>query len=243
MENVIQDIPDLIPKTFARVLSLLECEKDQFSWTLTKKLDGFSLVIKSNKVKRNVAAKRSDKVHKTKSRGEINVPVLDKECSTRDSAKINIPTLPRKTKHKSPSTRARDKVRRKQYRLRKKQLRWTANVDPPRLNAINTKDTSICEKTASVSNTVDTESSTQANLPACEQLHLEGCVLISTDSDSDDDSDYSVQDSVYIKTCALCKKPIETENTCPRCNNCSYCSTSCKEKDWTSWHKFACKPV
>lgn len=250
MENIGLAVPDFIPKTFTSILSLLESDKDNYSWTLSRNTDGFSLTIKSEKVKRHVPA-RCHKVPPRKCT-DVKSPILDID-SVKQSTKIRAPVLANRTKHKSPSAIARDKARRKQYRLRKRQLRATDKAEPSSgISVSSDLDESNCESecTASVDNvhltTVEQSRSTPASLPSStgEQLHRVECVPShTTDTDSDVDSDYSQQESVQLKTCARCKREVQTEINCPRCNLGSYCSTECQVEDWTVWHKFVCKAM
>lgn len=242
MENVGSALPDLIPETIARVIYLVEREKDRYSWILSRKADGFSIVIKQTP---NVTATRKHKAPRRK-RVDVNARKVNTVSKEPDSDATSIPALPKRRKHKTPSKLARDRSRRKLYRLRKRELR----AERPSANAIAAEaevDSSNCvqEPNASVDHTVEKSSSSQVNIPphACDNLPLEVCVSsINTEIDSDVDSNFSEQDTVNIKTCVHCKKEIqETPINCSRCQSSSYCSTECQAKDWTVWHKFACK--
>lgn len=258
---------DFMPNTFISVLSILESEKDRYSWTLSRNQDGFSLLIKSNNVKSKVTANR--KVHYTRrAKGceKRTVKNLDKDSVTTDSANVNIParpklswTSPKLAKHKSPSAIARDKARRKRYRLRKKERR-AAKLYIAKKSGLNSirhheEENSNCDSEriqTSVTNTVETNitlnTSDLSSLPSAssDSLHQEDCAQSYTaEIDSDDESSVcSEQASVNTVTvkCVHCKKePIHTDFTCSWCNQTNYCSKACQEADW-SWHKFVCKP-
>lgn len=242
-------VPDLIPKTIVNVLSLLERGNDTYSWTLSKDSNGFSLVIKSNKGNRNPASGRKHHTRRAGLKGIHRVNILDEDSNT-ESAKIDtVHACPRQQKHKPPSKIARDRLRRKQYRLRKKQLR---EVSESRLNAVQfEEEISTCdsEHQTSVCNTLEQlNRSTPASVPAasCETSITEECTqsLIDTDIiDSDDDSDYNEQEHKRVNQCAHCKKK-ETylEFVCPSCEAIPYCSLKCRAAD-LSWHAFVCRPL
>lgn len=247
METRVPNLLEVIPDTIVSVLSLLDSEKDRFSWNLSRNLDGFSLVVKSYKPS---VRRRAHRLERRKPKGSetANVDILEKVST--DSAR-NDSVHPRpEAKHKSPSVIARNKARRQRYRLRKKLLR-AANrrfrkiakkTSPDSVHTEQDNPRCDSEERQSSVNTVDSlDCSSSANLPSadCVNLHPENSAHNTTEIDSDDGSNISEQQSAPVNSCARCTKECDTESNCPSCAN-TYCSKECQSADW-GWHKFVCK--
>ena len=97
MERRVYPVPSVIPDAFQTILHILEGEKCQFSWTIRKNLEKFSLSVAMSPAK-------IDPPHK-KGASSSGKPLRRNSCPVdeENSAKV------KKSKKKSPSAKARDR--------------------------------------------------------------------------------------------------------------------------------------
>lgn len=250
MESHRQCAPRIIPDAILSVLCILEEEAGRFQWKLSRNQDGISLVInahypdtpRTGRAPAPAWKKRRPKVDK-QAGGQshiVNGKTLEKETGIPESAEIPIPH--KVVKRKSPSAQARSRARLRAFQLRKikdtiqtnrtSAKTVTSNVTPilePTVNSVTTEpNTSVLDAVKDPNQSVD-----------CEQ-HLDSVPSqISTEIDSDDESDFSDSPECY-NICANCTRESETEfKKCSKCKLCRYCSRECQLADWPR-HKFVC---
>lgn len=227
MDSSNRCLPRVIPDAILNVLCLLEDDKHQFQWKLSRNTDGISLVISThsvNKGHKGYRAPRSPDLETT-SAGSV----LD-----RDTAKTTPASV--RSKKKSPSTIRRNRKRRDLYRQRKKAARLRTRNSADAVIPVVSEQSCDSQHTDKQPPISTTDHSTDCS-------DLEDCVNISTAQtiDSDDESDIVTEDRCNI--CANCSKTFETElKKCSRCHVFRYCSKECQILDWPR-HKSVCNLI
>ena len=114
MERRDHPIPSVIPDVFQTILNIFEGEKCQFSWTIRKNVEKFSLSVTMFPAKIHTPRPPPSPRHTSKRRAS-GTPPRRNSCpmDEENSAKV------KESKTKSPSVKARDRKRRREFRRRK----------------------------------------------------------------------------------------------------------------------------